>query len=248
MKHRMAVLLVAGVLAFSALGCVCGRIPFPIGLVRGSGDVVSETREIGDVTEVDLQSFGSVHIELGEQVSLRIEAEDNLLRYIETDTSGGRLEIKHRRGTRLMNTMPIDYYLTVRDLDGITVSGAGNVDAPDLRTERLAIRLSGAGNVQIESLQADALDATISGAGGLSIGGGAVDGQEVVITGAGDYRARELESREATVRLSGLGSATVYARERLDVTISGAGSVQYRGDPEVEQQVSGVGGVRRISE
>jgi hypothetical protein len=247
-KHRVWVIGIVALVALSSLGCVCGRIALPIGVARGSGTVVSEEREIGELTEVELQSFGSVHIKQGERESLRIEAEDNLLRYIETEVRGGKLVIRHRRGTRLVNTMPIDYYVTVRALNAISVSGAGNVDAPELKTERFAVRLSGAGNVQIEGLEAEQLKATISGAGGLAIEGGDIQEQEVIISGAGDYRARDLKSREATVRLSGMGSATVHARDRLDVTISGAGSVQYVGDPEVEQQVTGLGRVRRISE
>ena len=248
MKRRIWVALAVGIAAFSTLACVCSGITLPVGMARGSGKVVSEEREIGHVTEVDLQSFGSVHIELGERESLRIEAEDNLLRYIETEVSGSRLEIKHRRGTRLLNKMPIDYFLTVRELDEVSVSGAGNVDVAGVSTDRFRVKLSGAGNVQVEALEADSLQVTISGAGGLAIQEGEVQAQEVVISGAGDYNARGMDSRECVVRLSGMGSATVFARERLDVTISGAGSVRYVGDPEVEQQVSGVGRVQRIGE
>jgi hypothetical protein len=248
MKHRKWVLLIVLFAAFSTLACVCANISLPVSVVRGSGEVVSQEREIGDVTEVDLQGFGNVHIALGERTGLRIEAEDNLMRYIETETRGGRLEITHRRGTRLINTMPIDYFVTLRTLEAISVSGAGNVDAPDVQAGRFVVRLSGAGNVEIDRLQAETLEATISGAGGLSIDDGQVSQQEIVISGAGDYRARDLNSGETTVRLSGMGSATVHARDRLDVTISGAGSVEYAGDPEVEQQVTGVGRVRRIGE
>jgi len=248
MVDRRWVIVVILISALSTLGCVCGQLALPIGVVRGSGRVVEEEREIGGATGVDLQSFGTVHIEQGEREGLRIEAEDNLLRYIETEVRGGRLEIAHRRGTRLLNTQPIDYWVTVRELDAVSVSGAGNVEVGDVQAGRLTIRLSGAGNVQIADLEAQTLDVTLSGAGGLSVEGGQVERQEVVLSGAGDYRAEDLDSGETTVRLSGLGSATVRVRVRLDVTISGAGSVRYAGNPEVEQQISGVGRVQRIGE
>ena len=69
-----------------------------------------------------------------------------------------------------------DYFLTVRALDEISVSGAGNVDVSGVTSERLKVKLSGAGNVQVEALEADSLEVTISGAGGLAIedGGGRV--------------------------------------------------------------------------
>jgi hypothetical protein len=248
MKNRKWLIVVILCAALVTLSCVCSGITLPVGVVRGSGQVISEEREIGNATSVDLQGFGSVHIERGERASLRIEAEDNLLRYIEIEVREGTLEIRHRRGTRLVNTMPIDYFVTVRALDGVSVSGAGNVDVAGFQAERFKVRLSGAGNVQIEELKAGALEVTISGAGGMAVEGGEVQSQEIVISGAGDYNAQGMDSGECTVRLSGMGSATVRVRDRLDVTISGAGSVRYVGDPEVEQQVSGVGRVQRIEE
>jgi hypothetical protein len=53
--------------------------------VRGSGNVVEETREVSGVSGVELATLGTLHVEIGESESLRIEAEDNLLEYIETD-------------------------------------------------------------------------------------------------------------------------------------------------------------------
>ena len=71
---------------------------------------------------------------------------------------------------------------------------------------------------------------------------------EYYVDVAGDYRAEDLDSREARVSLSGLGSAFVRVRDHLDVTISGAGSVKYVGSPTVEKQVTGVGRVERIGD
>jgi hypothetical protein len=248
MKDRKWAIVAILIAALSTLSCVCGQFSLPIGVVRGSGRVVEQEREIGGATGVDLQSFGTVHIEQGEREALRIEAEENLLRYIETEVREGRLEIAHRRGTRLLNTRPIDYWLTVRELDEVSISGAGNIEADDLQAGHFTIHLSGAGSVHIGDLEAQTLDVTLSGAGGLAIEGGTVERQEIVISGAGDYRAQELDSGETTIRMSGMGSATVRVRERLDVTISGAGSVRYVGDPEVQQQVTGAGRVQRIGE
>jgi hypothetical protein len=217
-------------------------------MVRGSGNVGAEERSISGVTEVDLASFGYLHIDLGEQESVRIEAEDNLLRYIETEVRGNTLVIRHRRGVVLRPAEPIDYYLTVRELTAVKVSGAGSVDVPDVKAGRFSVRISGAGSVDIEGLEADELEVQISGAGNLELADGEVAAQQITISGAGDYRAEDLDSREARVSLSGLGSAFVRVRDHLDVTISGAGSVKYVGSPTVEKQVTGVGRVERISE
>ena len=61
--------------------------------IRGSGNVVEETREVSGVSGVQLATIGDMVIELGDKESLRIEAEDNLLEYFETEVRNGKLII-----------------------------------------------------------------------------------------------------------------------------------------------------------
>ena len=44
-----------------------------------------------------------------------------------------------------------------------------------------------------------------------------------------------------SMNLSGMGHATVWARDTLDVSISGAGGVDYYGEPRVNPRISGMG-------
>ncbi len=81
-----------------------------------------------------------------------------------------------------------------------------------------------------------ALDATVSGR---------VDRQTVRISGAGEYRAANLASADASVRVSGAGRVVVNAQRTLEVSLSGAGNVEYLGNPRVIEHVSGVGRVKR---
>jgi hypothetical protein len=269
MKKRVWMVLVVLAVALSTLGCWVGTVYIGgFGTVPGSGKVVEEEREVSDFTGVELETLGNLIIELGDEEKLRIEAEDNLLQYIETEVHGGELKIGHRHKVTLVPTESIYFYLTVKELDTILVSGAGNVKVPDLevaefslnisgagdvdmedlRTNVLEVNISGGGNVDIEDLNADVLKVNISGAGDLYIGDGEVTEQEITISGAGNYKARGLESAEADVRVPGFGSATIRVRDHLEVKISGAGSVKYVGSPTVEEEVSGVGNIEQIGE
>ena len=274
MKKRVWMVLVMLAVALSTLGCVCGGIDFGtihlggVKAVRGSGRVVEKERQVSGFTGVELATLGNLIIELGDEEQLRIEAEDNLLQYIETEVHIGALEIGHRPKVTLVPTESIYFYLTVKELDTISVSGAGNVKVPDLEvgefslnisgagdvdmedlsTDVLEVNISGGGNVDIEDLNADVLKVNISGAGDLYIGGGEVTKQEITISGAGNYKARGLESAEADVHVPGFGSATIRVRDHLEVKISGAGSVKYVGSPTVEEEVSGVGNIEQIGE
>jgi len=88
----------------------------------------------------------------------------------------------------------------------------------------------------------------ISGLGDLYVAGGEVAAQEILISGGGNIKARALSTAETTIRVSGLGSATVNVSDHLKVTISGGGSVEYLGSPTVEQNISGLGHVERLSD
>jgi hypothetical protein len=248
MKRQAWVIFVAAIVLLSVLGCSCGGLSVPIGVPRGSGEAGQDVRDARGVREVELTSLGNLYVELGEREELRIEADENLLRYIETEVRGETLTIRHRRGIGLRPRLPIEYHLTVRALDSVKVSGAGNVSLPELASERFVAEISGAGSIDLEELRAEKLSVRISGAGNFKVQSGEVGDQDVSISGAGDYRAEDLESDTAQVNLSGLGSATLLVREHLDVHITGAGSVRYRGRPTVEKHVTGVGNVEAIGE
>ena len=57
------------------LGCVCCGTTLPLGIVRGSGSVAQEEREVRGVSAVELSNVGNLHIDVGESEGLRIEAE-----------------------------------------------------------------------------------------------------------------------------------------------------------------------------
>jgi hypothetical protein len=243
MKRRVWIVPLILIVALCIQGCVGFKA------VRGSGKEAEEERQVSDFTGVELATVGSLYIELGDKEELRIKADDNLLRYFETQVRGETLEIKSRDKVTLIPSEPIYFYLTVKELDTVALSGLGSVEfADDIEVEQLSVAISGGGNVEMKEIKADALQVNISGVGNMSVDGGEVEEQMVTISGGGNYQARDLESAETEVRVTGVGSAAVHARDHLKVTISGGGSVKYAGNPTVEQNVSGVGHVERIGE
>lgn len=242
MKRFWGTLLLAVIVTLLIQGCIGLRT------VRGTGDMTTEDREVSSFTALELATIGNVEIELGNEESLRVEAEDNLIQHIETEVRDNTLRIKNRRNVTILPTQAIFYYVTVKDLDSISVSGLGNVNTPDLQADNFSINISGGGDIEIEALEAERLSVEISGLGDLTIADGEVGLQEVVISGGGNHQTRDMASDEAEVNISGLGSATLWVRNHLDVVISGGGSVRYIGNPDVDQNVSGLGRVERIDE
>ena len=235
------VLLIA-VICMLAVSIVSCKLPF--GLVRGSGDIETETVEVSGFKEVVLSGVGNLIIEQGDEESLIIEADDNILSLIEVEVSRDKLTIGMKKNYNFMPTSNIKFYLAVIDLDAITVSGAGDIDFKEFETDELEFEISGAGDIDF-NINADKIEIRSSGAGSITLTG-KVDRQEIFINGVGKYDAEKLESKECEIDISGAGTATVNVSELLDISISGVGNVYYMGEPKIDQSVSGIGRIRQL--
>jgi hypothetical protein len=231
------------ILALIFSGCEFVDAGFNSQRVRGSGKMSRENRNVRGFREVKFTSVGEVTLEQGATESLEIEAEDNLLPYIRTEVEGGRLRIGTERGVSLSPTITIRYRLTVKEIEGIELSGSGKIVTSPLTCSEMKLNLPGSGEIRIGGLSARVLEASISGSGDIEVPGKA--GRVTVeISGSGEYNGGGLESETADISISGSGDATVWVRDRLSASISGSGDVDYYGEPSVTRHVSGSGGVR----
>ncbi len=210
-------------------------------IVPGSGTPAGEDRIVTGVNSVTLATMGDLTISLGEQESLRVEAEENLLPNIETRTWSGMLTIRQKEQTELRPTKPIRYYLTVKTLERLAASSSGNIDAPAVQAGSFSIIVNSSGGIHLAGLTADSLEVEISSSGGVRIDAGQVGGQTVAINSSGEYAAGDLRSATADVRINSSGDATIWVTDRLNAVISSSGNVNYFGKPEVTQSLNSSG-------
>ena len=254
--------LILGALVLTACGIGNART------VRGSGNVIEESRAVSGVSSVELATLGNLIIELGDTESFRIEAEDNLMEHLETDVLAGKFRIKTKDRIRLNPTEPVNYYLTVTNLEAIKITSSGDIQAPDLEADKfsinisssgdlemgdleaetLTVKISSAGNVTMGELHASALEVNINSTGNLDIAGGRVKTQNITIGSSGNYTAQDMESEEADVRLSSAGSAYIWVEEELKAKLNSSGDLHYRGNPFVDADTNSSGDVIMIRE
>ncbi len=223
----------------------CRFLPF-FNVVRGSGDLVSEVRTVSDFTSIRLDGAGQLLITQGDSEALEITAEDNLIDDLTSEVQDATLVLGFQDNPlrkTLFPTRPITYTLMVRDLDSITVNGAGDLQIDTLQTNALALTLNGAGQFKINNLEAQSLAVKLFGAGNIEIGGEVVS-QDIQIDGAANYQADNLRTGSTVIEISGLGNAVVWAVDSLNVSISGAGNLEYYGSPTVTQNIEGAGNVQ----
>ena len=102
-----------------------------------------------------------------------------------SDVVDGTLRLGHKPGTTVVSDNPVRYQVTLPDLAGIDLSGAGRITGHDLELASLDVDITGAGAVDLS---------------------GSVDRQDVRLSGAGRYQAGDLVSQVATAELSGTGA------------------------------------------
>jgi hypothetical protein len=236
----MRIVFVVPLLALAASLTGCINMP-GWHTVEGSGNLITQTREVNGFDQVAVSGSGQLILSQGQEESLSIEADDNLLPLIESEVVHGHLSIGPRN-VNLRPTQTIVYRLKVKRLSALSLSGSVRAEAVSLRSDRLSLHLSGSGKVHIDQLDAETLQTHISGSGSTSASG-RVNGQEVSISGSGNHHAANLKSSRATARISGSGHAWLWVTDSLNTHISGSGRVEYRGTPRVDSHVSGSGRV-----
>ena len=234
----LVLLLVVVLLTFTA----CSAL-----VTKGSGDLITETRQVSNFNRIDLSGVGEVIVTQDGNESLSIETDDNVMKHIKVEVKNGTLTLGFEEGFNLIVPSRLIFHVGVDDLTGLTISGSGDVESDMVKTDRLDVNVSGSGDVQIADLTASDVTARISGSGEIDLAGEAA-AQDITMSGSGKYLAGDLCSKSVKVSVSGSGDATVCATGTLDANISGSGSVNYYGRPTVNSSSSGSGKVNSLGE
>jgi len=220
-------------------------------LFMGSGDVVSEEREVGDFDELVLEGSGNVYITQGDELSLKVEVPEDVLPDITTDVEDSTLTLKRKYSDNrgffnidLSWRNEVNYYVTVKDITKLTISGSGLIRSENqLNAANLELIINGSGDMDLDVLASE-LVVKINGSGNIDLSG-EIEKQEISIKGSGNYNAKNLKSKDCEVMISSSGDAHVNVSDNLDIQIDGSGDVTYGGNPEVKQEINGSGSVKK---
>ncbi len=202
----------------------CMFIPDKPAKVQGSGNVVSETREVSGITSISLEGSADVNVKFGTEESLVIKGEDNIIFLIETNVQNHKLIIKTKPLMTYTATQPVVVNVTVTSLNGVSISGSGNIAVSGYSGDSLTLSLPGSGNI---------------------IADGSANNVQITLGGSGNIYADKVTAKTATVVLNGSGNVRVFASDTLNASISGTGNIQYAGHPaNVTKNVSGSGTIQ----
>jgi hypothetical protein len=231
--------------------------------IDGNGDVETEVRDAVPFTAIANETSFHVNYIQGDDYSITVEAESNILPYIETVITAGALEIRTVRGTHCLNytrhpvvTVTAPYISEIVNAGSgdfiaaalagtevkIVCSGSGDITTGTVSGSDVSIVISGSGKVMTDDISATSVKAVLSGSGDLTSSGEAVS-TRYVISGSGSVFSRYFTTDAATLTLSGSGSAYIRVIDHLDAVISGSGNIYLLGNPTVSLTRTGSGRV-----
>lgn len=216
MKKLAWLLLLLPVLA---AGCHHGRRSD----IHGNGKREVQKRDVGSFTSIATNGAFNIEVTSQKNLSLEIEGDENVLSLVTTEVGDNKI-LRVENSSNYLPSEPVRLRISVPDLEGISVNGAGHIDIKGLNNDKFVIDSNGAATI------------VVSGTTKLV---------EIDASGAGKVDTQNLHASRAVVDAKGVAKIDLDVSDQLDVTISGPSSVTYKGDPIVNKTINGPGKIVR---
>ena len=215
--------VIIAALSIAVLGTSCRK------MIEGtSGTMTTEYRQAPSFNKIHIQGNIDVFLSQDTSFSVRVEAGEHLINYIETNVVNGEMII-HESNNNLANTKPIKVYIYGDSLENIEIAGSGNFDGDNIKANIFNILVTGSGNLNI-NVDANAVNYNVKGSGDAYLLG-VVNNFNALIQGSGDINAKFLQAQDVNVKVAGSGNAIVTAFNSLIAEITGSGDIDYYGSP-----------------
>lgn len=207
----------------------------------GSGNIVTEKRNVSDFDGVNASQGFDVEIKIGSVQEVTIEADDNLIGQVETKVSGGVLKISLDEHN--VNSAHLKAFITVPSINMLKASSAATIISKDQLTlnGEMDIEASSASKI-VANVNAPMIKAHTSSGSTIQLSGRTKDLDAQSSSGA-SIDAFELLSENTKVNCSSGASAHIHASLSLDASASSGANISYRGGANVKKSVSSGGEV-----
>ncbi len=208
--------------------CLPGCVANFTGLasVAGSGNMVTDIRDVPQFDRVLVEGSTDVTVSIGDTQSVEVDVDDNLVDIITTEVSDGRLVVSSSQGYSSSGGVVVR--ITVPELNGVGITGSGDLTASGLRAKDFEASVAGSGDITVTGETA-----TVTAR----------------VAGSGTIDASKLHSTEAVAKIAGSGDIYVCASSKVTAKIAGSGDIAYSGhsgmEPEVSTSVAGSGDVTK---
>lgn len=211
--------------------------------VRGSGNIIKDTRQLSEFTSMIVSGSIKVDVKIGAVASLIVEADDNIMPSVITKVTDRNLSIK-LKGINNLKNATVRIYLVVPTLNKISTSASAEVRSDEVITNFEKISLT-ASSGSLINVNVDAPSVTADGSSGADITlTGRTKNLNVESSSGSSVNLFGLKAENATASASSGADIDIFASMGLNANASSGGSVNYKGGAtSVVKNVSSGGSV-----
>jgi len=204
-------------LALSFIGC---NGAFYSSII-GNGNSIEKEFSVSEFSKVDASHAFEVKISVGEKTSVKIETDENLLKYVKVYVKNNTLYLDVENNVNVNGNMRA--IISTPNLNEVDLSGACKIDVVGIESNTFSIDMSGA------------CKGTFSGSTEIL---------DIDLSGATKINSVELKAKNVTLDVSGASKCSVYSSESLFIEASGASKIVIYGDPsKIETDLSGASSI-----
>ena len=203
----------------------------------GSGKLITETRPAGNFDGISVSGGFEVEVKIGPVTSVVVEADDNIMKYIETTTVGGTYKI-YTEGLHNYSNVHMRVYITTPSLKKVSASASAEVMVENVlvSTGKLVFKASSGADIKTE---VDAPEVSADASSGATINlSGKTKAYSAEASSGADIKSWDLLSENTTVSVSSGADANVHASVKLNAKASSGSSITYHGAANVIKSVS----------
>lgn len=210
----------------------------------GSGNLTTQTRNIENFNAITVGGGFDVEVKTGPVFSVVVEADDNIIKYIETSISGNTLRIR-TEDLNNFSDVHMKVYVTAPAIHTIKASASADVEVMGILTsqERLTFKANSSANIKAE-VNAPEVETEASSSGTIAISG-KTKTHKTESSSSGDINAFDLLSENTTAKASSSATIQVHASVSLNAQASSSGSVEYKGAAAVQKTENSSGSVEK---
>lgn len=201
---------------------------------------------LNNITKIKLSGVMDFHLIQGDEPSIRLEGDEQLVSKVIINQNNGLLEVSlTEEELEIFEDRTLEAYITIDNLEELTFEGVGKLQSDNqLNTNLLTIKGDGVGKIDLD-IQTNELQAEFNLLGDVTLSGKA-QRVRLVNSGMGRIDASELITEWMDLKSDGIGKVSVNCTDKLALEVNGIGKVTYKGNPEViRENINGIGKVSK---
>ena len=206
--------------------------------IKGSGNVITQKREISSFKAIEACCGLSVYIVQGDKESVEVITDDNLQEMVKTYVSGDKLILKVKGRIRKATELKVNVVL--RDVHSISISSGVACKSELLKLKDVKVSSSSGSSGKLE-LSANSISCKTSSGSSLKLMG-ETSFFDISTSSGSSFNGYKLKAESCNSKSSSGSVCKIFVTDNLKAKASSGGAIRYKGTPHTVDKKTSSGG------